>query len=190
MPRRPREWTPGTYHVYCRGNRKQDIFMNDDDRRKYLSYLLETKQKYPFKLHAYCLMPNHLHLLIESDDVPLDKILHIQHTRYAIYFNKHNDVIGHLFHGRFGSTYVDTTAYFIGLSKYIHLNPTEAGLTSNSETYPWSSYSSYTQGIDNPLIDKTRTLSFFPNEDPALYKEFLCRKEELILLKKSLHKKQ
>jgi REP element-mobilizing transposase RayT len=89
MPRRAREWTPGTYHVYCRGNRKQNIFIHDDDLRKYLSYLLDTKQKYPFKLHAYCLMPNHLHLLLESDKVPLDKILHTQHTRYAIYFNKH-----------------------------------------------------------------------------------------------------
>jgi putative transposase len=189
MPRRAREWTPGTYHVYCRGNRKQNIFMYDDDRRKYLSYLLDTKQKYPFKLHAYCLMPNHLHLLLESDQVPLDKILHTQHTRYAIYFNKQYDLVGHLFNGRFGSTYVDTTSYFIGLSKYIHLNPTEARITDSAETYPWSSYSSYTQELDNPLIYKTRTLSYFPNHDVSLYKEYLDRKEEVILLKKSLSEK-
>ncbi|MCA1055154.1 transposase [Rossellomorea aquimaris] len=189
MPRKAREWKPGTYHVYCRGNRKQNIFLEDDDKRKYLSYLLDTKEKYPFKLHAYCLIPNHLHLLLESDVVPLNKILHTQHTRYAIYFNNHHDCVGHLFHGRFGATYVDTTSYFIGLSKYIHLNPTEAGLTISSASYLWSSYPFYLEGIDNPLIDKERTLSYFPNQDLTLYKEYLDRKEEMILLKKSLSEK-
>ncbi|BCB05890.1 hypothetical protein KH172YL63_40230 [Bacillus sp. KH172YL63] len=136
-------------------------------------YVQETKDKYPFTIHAYCLMPNHIHLLIETQEIPLEKIIRILHTRYAVYFNKKYDYVGHVFQGRYGSTKIDTPSYFIKASRYIHQNPVEAKLTVSGEQYPWSSYPSYIHSIDNPLLSKERTLNYFPAPQIQLYKKFV-----------------
>jgi putative transposase len=179
MVRTPRDWCPGaTYHVTARGNRKQDLFHDIEDRKKYLSYLQDTKEKFHFTIHAYCLMSNHIHLLIETHDVPLEQIFRILHTRYAIYFNKKYDYVGHVFQGRYGSTKIDTPAYFIKVSRYIHQNPVKAKLTVVPEYYPWSSYPSYVHSIDNPLLSKERTLAYFPDSEVKLYKEYVDKEDE------------
>lgn len=183
MVRTARNWSPGTtYHVTARGNRKQELFHDDDDRKKYVTYLQETKEKYPFTIHAYCLMSNHIHLLIETHDVPLEKFIRILHTRYAVYFNKKYDYVGHVFQGRYGSTKIDTPSYFIKASRYIHHNPVEAKLTIHPGSYPWSSYPFYLHSIDNPLLSKERTLNYFPAPQISRYKEYIEKgpqKEEL-----------
>ncbi|WP_064091901.1 transposase [Rossellomorea aquimaris] len=178
MVRNPRNWSPGaTYHITARGNRKQDLFLHIEDREKYLYYLQDTKDKYPFTLHAYCLMTNHIHLLLETHHVPLAQIFRTLHTRYAVFFNKKYDFIGHLFQGRYGSTLVDSTAYFLQLSRYIHQNPVQAKLISRAENYPWSSYPSYFHSIHNPLLSKTKTLSYFPEPQVKFYKEYIEKEE-------------
>lgn len=177
--RMPRDWRPGaTYHVTARGNRKQDLFHDAEDRKKYLLYLQETKDKYPFTLHAYCLMSNHIHLLIETHDVPLEQIFRILHTRYAIFFNKKYDYVGHVFQGRYGSTKIDTPAYFMKASRYIHQNPVKAKLTVVPEYYPWSSYPAFVHSLADPLLSKERTLSYFPDSQVQLYKEYVDKEEK------------
>ncbi|PFA66912.1 transposase [Bacillus sp. AFS015802] len=179
MVRTPRNWCPGaTYHVTARGNRKQELFHDDNDRKKYLTYVQKTKDKYPFTIHAYCLMSNHIHLLIETHDVPLEKIIRTLHTRYAVYFNKKYDYVGHVFQGRYGSNKIDTPSYFIRASRYIHHNPVEAKLTVQHGAYPWSSYPFYIHSIDNPLLSKERTLNYFPAPQVTLYKEYVEKEEE------------
>jgi putative transposase len=174
MVRAPRDWSPGTtYHVTARGNRKQDLFHDYEDRRKYLTYLQDTKDKNPTTIHAYCLMSNHIHLLIETHHVPLEKIIRTLHTRYAVYFNKKYDYVGHVFQGRYGSTKIDTPSYFIKVSRYIHYNPVEAKLTVHPEKYPWSSYPFYINAIDNPLLSKERTLNYFPAPKVKRYKDYV-----------------
>ncbi len=179
MPRNSRNWTPWTtYHITARGNRREDLFFHNDDRKKYLFYLQDTKEKYPFSLHAYCLMSNHIHLLIETHDIPLGHIFRTLHTRYAVYFNKKYDLVGHLFQGRFGSTKIDTTAYFIKVSRYIHYNPVKAKVTMQPEDYPWSSCSSYIHNFDHPLLSKERTLAYFSDPKESNYKKYLNRIKE------------
>ncbi|MDX8344119.1 REP-associated tyrosine transposase [Rossellomorea sp. YZS02] len=190
MVRTPRDWSPGTtYHVTARGNRKQDLFHDDEDRKKYLLYLQETKDKYPFTIHAYCLMPNHIHLLIETHDVPLEKIIRSLHTRYAVYFNKKYDYVGHVFQGRYGSTKIDTPSYFIKASRYIHQNPVEGKLTIRPESYPWSSYPSYIHSIDHPLLSKERTLNYFPVPQVERYKKYVVKEVQNEALDKNTIKK-
>jgi putative transposase len=178
MPRNPRNWTPGTtYHITARGNRKEDIFLQPVDRQKYLFYLQDTQSNYPFTLHAYCLMSNHLHLLVETSQIPIHQIFRILHTRYAIYFNRKYDLVGHLFQGRYGASKIDTSAYFISASRYIHRNPLEANLTSTPENYPWSSYASYVTSQPNPYISKARTLAYFPTPSERYYREYVEKQE-------------
>ncbi|WEG13132.1 transposase [Pullulanibacillus sp. KACC 23026] len=172
MPRRIRHWFPGaTYHVYARGNRHSSIFLTPKDFAKYLSILLEVKEKYPFIVHSYCLMTNHLHLQIETSDHHIGDIMKLAHTKYAIYFNRMHQLDGHVFQGRYGSKLILDTHYFLEVSRYIHRNPLEANLVRSPEEYKWSSYSLYLNGEASPLIDPAKTLSHFYNIEA--YKEFV-----------------
>ncbi|MFD2683199.1 transposase [Bacillus seohaeanensis] len=87
-------------------------------------------------MHAYCLMSNHLHLLVETSHIPIHQIFRILHTRYVIYFNRKYGLVGHISQGRYRASKIDISAYFISASRYIHRNPLEANLTSNPENYP------------------------------------------------------
>jgi len=100
------------------------------DRQKYLHFLKDVKAKSPFKLHAYCLMTNHIHLLLETLDNPLNQIMKILNQRYAIYFNHRYDYTGHVFQGGYGAKIIDSINYFLKASRYIHLNLLEAIMVS------------------------------------------------------------
>jgi putative transposase len=177
MPRQPRNWFPGaTYHVMMRGNRKSPIFHESKDFRKYLDYLQVSSERFPFILHSYCLMHNHIHLLLETIEHSPGQLFRKVNTAFALYYNRKYDVVGHLFQGRYKAKLVDTTSYLLGVSKYIHLNPVEAKLVKDPAQYPWSSYSSYYLQKENPLIHTDKILSFFPDSSPAHYNEFIHRK--------------
>jgi putative transposase len=164
MSRKIRYWFPGAiYHVTARGNRHSPIFLSPLDYRNYLSNLQKVKEKYPFLLHAYCLMTNHVHLQIETIDHTLSDIIKLAHTRYAAYFNRFHDLDGHVFQGRYGSKLILDDHYFLEVSRYIHRNPLEAKMVNAPQEYEWSSYPSYINGTVNPFIDKTKTLSHFSN---------------------------
>ncbi|WP_209121697.1 transposase [Alkalihalobacillus sp. BA299] len=151
MARKPRIWFPGaTFHITSRGNRRASIFCDHDDRLMYLTLLEETRVQYPFHLHAYCLITNHIHLLLETIDIPTKEIIKKLHSVYAIYFNKRHRTSGHLFQGCYHAELINDDTYLLEVSKYIHLNPVEAKMVIRPESYRWSSYSAYISSNSDP----------------------------------------
>lgn len=178
MSRKPREWYPGTAcHITARGNRRTTIFHEPVDYIKYLEFLEDIREKYPFTLHSYCLMTNHLHLQLETPENYIPEIIQKLHTLYAIYLNKKLDIDGHVFQGRYGSNIIISQKYFLTVNRYIHRNPLEANIVQKAEDYPWSSYSAYLGLTENPHIDRTKTLSFFPDSTQQTYREFVEKEE-------------
>jgi REP element-mobilizing transposase RayT len=140
MARQLRIEYPGAfYHIISRGNQKQAIFLQDQDRRHFLAYLAEANKKFGAVIHTYCLMENHYHLMLETPQGNLSKIMHFINTSYAIYFNKRQARVGHLFQGRFKAILIDADVYAKELSSYIHLNPLRAGIVDDPGRFPWSS---------------------------------------------------
>lgn len=131
------------YHVISRGNNKNAIFLGNKDYAVFLKHLFEVKSEKDFSLYAYCLMPNHFHLLIESIQEPLSKIMQKLLTQYAIYFNHQYDKSGHVFQGRYKALICEKEEYLFKLIQYIHVNPLHAGLTKDLNNYTWSSHSVY-----------------------------------------------
>ncbi|MGV3489277.1 MAG: transposase [Tuberibacillus sp.] len=161
MSRKPRVWHPGDiFHITSRGNRHSIIFYDDKDRRKYLKLLEEARDKYPFYLLAYCLMTNHIHLLLETINDPPGNIIKTVHSLYAIYFNKRHDLDGHVFQGRYRSEHIDSQKYLLEASRYIHLNPVKANITEHPIDYPWSSYASYVTDVQDPAVVTQKILSY------------------------------
>lgn len=182
MSRKPRTWYPGAvYHITDRGNRQMPIFMDNKDRYQYMDFLEETRTYYPFTLHAYCLMTNHLHLLLETINHHPQEIMKMQNSRYGIYFNNRHDFVGHVFQGRYKSELIDSPEYFLNASRYIHLNPVEAKIAQNPANYKWSSYQAYVSNTKNPHITTDRILSYFPEPPKEYYKRVI--ENELVLMK-------
>ncbi|WP_442596860.1 transposase [Neobacillus sp. D3-1R] len=174
MARRHRIWFPGaSYHITARGNRKFFIFYDDKDHQQYLSILKETQEQLPYYLHSYCLMSNHIHLLLETQNIPITEIMKTIQTHYAVYFNKRYDLVGHVFQGRFKSDLIKDASHFLNTSRYIHTNPLEAEITSEIQDYPWSSYPAYFTSTPNPLVTTEKTLSFFQAPQKENYLKFL-----------------
>ncbi|QCR31457.1 transposase [Lysinibacillus sp. SGAir0095] len=158
MPRRRRIWHPEVFnHVVMRGNNRQPIFKNERDFFEFYRILHNTYEKYPFTLSAYCIMTNHYHLLIQSPEVPLSKIMRIINWRYSDYFKKRYSYSGHLYENRYFSDLVSTPFSMLKVSRYIHRNPinTKTPMVSNMELYPYSSYNLYKFGQTPiyPFID-------------------------------------
>ncbi|MEH7307583.1 transposase [Neobacillus drentensis] len=174
MVRGVRLWFKGArYHVTSRGIRRSSLFFDNDDFEKYLALLKETKERYPFNLHTYCLMTNHTHLQLETFDTPLSTIMKNLNTKFAKYINKKYDFTGHVFEKRYGAELLNSPEYEIDVSKYIHLNPTSAGMVANPEDYPWSSCRTYIFGESISLIDPQPLLSYFPNPPLQHYENYL-----------------
>lgn len=145
MSRQLRIEYPGAlYHVTARGNGKATIFINDNDRLKFLDTLGNCIKVFNFICHAYCIMDNHYHLLIETPDANLSAGIHRLNSVYAQYFNKQYDHSGHVFQGRFKAILVQRDNYLLELCRYIVLNPVRAGIVNHPAEYHWSSFSSTT----------------------------------------------
>ena len=141
MARKARVHLPGGYyHVMLRGNGGNDIFFSDADRSRFLFLVQEGIARYEHRVHAFCLMGNHVHLLIQVGSVPLSKIMQNLSFRYTRYINKQKNIVGHLFQGRYKAIFVDADSYLLELTRYIHLNPIRAGLCAAAKDYEWSSY--------------------------------------------------
>ena len=140
MPRAPRIVFPGVpHHVTQRGNRRGPVFFSDDDRRSYLALLREYTTKHDVQVLAYCLMPNHAHLvLVPRAADGLHRALKPVHMRHAQRLNHWRDWTGHLWQGRFFSSPLDEN-YLWAAIRYVELNPVRAGLVETAATYAWSS---------------------------------------------------
>lgn len=153
MPRKPRKRSSlDIYHVVVKGVNGQRIFEERRDYMKYLEILELKKEKCEFDLFAYCLMSNHVHLLIRANNVALDSIFRKINTSYANWFNMKYSRSGPLQDGRYYSEPVDSLDYLLAALRYIHRNPLKAGLEKQvGQKYPWSSYYAYTKPSDLPL---------------------------------------
>lgn len=148
------EYEGAFYHVTSRGNERRKIFFADSDYRKFLVYLGKAKTKYSILLHGYILMSNHYHLLIETSDANLGRVMHYLNGAYTTYLNIKRKRSGHLFQGRYKAIVVDHDSYLLELSRYIHLNPVRAGIVRKPEDYLHSSYRTYLSNDENDLVTR------------------------------------
>jgi len=130
------------YHIYSRGNQKQKVFFDEQDFKEFLSRLMRYKRRYSVKLYAFCLMPNHFHLILEiKDKYDLKKFMQGLNRSYTAYFNNKYDKVGHLWQNRFKSKIMAKNEYIIDCINYVEHNPVRKNLTNLPSEYRWSSFS-------------------------------------------------
>jgi len=134
------EYPGAVYHITSRGNARQDIFLDDTDRIRFLKTAQQAMDRFNWLCYAFCLMTNHYHLLIETVDPTLSRGMRHLNGVYTQRFNRRHQQVGHVFQGRFKAILVEKDAYLLELSRYIVLNPVRAGMVQAAEDYPWSSY--------------------------------------------------
>ena len=192
MARKPRIEYPGAFfHIIARGNNRQDIFHDNEDRHKYLNRLAFYFGEGGVILYCFCLMTNHIHLLLEMGERPISRVLQRLHTWYVRYHNQKYERVGHLFQGRYKAVLCDKDAYLLELVRYIHLNPVRAGIVKDPGEYSWSSHSVYLGLANFPFLNTEFVLSQFANNmlyARKLYEDFVLarvsegRREDLYKL--------
>lgn len=176
MARGPRKKSEsGIYHVILRGIDKRDLFISAADYEKFLSYIEKAKEKSVFAVYAYCLMSNHVHLLLKTEAEEIGNVMRMITVGYAQYHNIKHGRTGHLFQNRFKSEAVDDDKYFLTVLRYIHQNPVKAGIVDNIANYKWSSYHEYNTSKAK-LVNASFALSFFA--DIQSFKEFMSEKND------------
>ena len=178
MARKPRLNVPGAcYHEIARGNRRAAIFHDDADYRAYLDRLERYRRRDGLTLHAYVLMPNHLHLLLETGDRPLSRTMHTLQFTYSQYYNHRYGKTGHVFQGRYQAILCDREAYLLELVRYLHLNPARMRTPVSPWTYAWSSHRAYLgRSSPMPVVSTSAVLeSFHRQAGPArqAYRRFM-----------------
>lgn len=162
MPRKRRFWEQGRcYHIILRGIDGRAVFVDDRDRCRFTLFLQEASELHKFRVHAFCLMSNHIHLLLEPLQDTLGFGVHRFTMRYAQHFNSRHQKRGYVFQGRFRSILVEDGCYMRRLVRYIHLNPIEAGLAHKPEDYHWSSHNAYFGRTAFTWLETERVLSYF-----------------------------
>src|SRR3989338_4906339 len=137
------EYEGASYHVMNRGLEQREIFQEERDYEKFLELIEDTHRQYQFKIHSYCLMPNHYHLYIETPQGGLSRGMRHIDGVYTQVFNKRRKRVGPLFQGRYRSILVEKESYSLELSRYIYLNPVKAKLEEKPEGWKWSSYGAF-----------------------------------------------
>ena len=145
------EFAGGLYHITSRGNRKEAIYLLDEDRENFLSVLGDACAKYHWLCHSYCLMTNHYHLLIETSLGNLSKGMRYLNGVYTQKFNRAHNRVGHVLQGRYKSILVEKESYLLELSRYIVLNPVRAGMVQKADEWHWSSYLATSGRVSVPL---------------------------------------
>ncbi len=191
MPRQVRRLSRSKiYHVMIRGNEKINIFLDDEDRLKFLSILTRLaghsssesssrrecllsgkKEEKKIWIYAYCLMDNHVHLLINEGEDEISRVMKRINTSYAYYFNNKYGRVGHLFQDRFKSEAIEEDNYLLAAARYIHNNPVKAGISKQAGEYRWSSCSEYLKSDSGrKIVDKSLILKIF-HKDGAKARE-------------------
>ena len=179
MPRQPRKFSISeVYHIIYNGIDGQDIFYDDSDKRVFLKKLLENKNEFMYKIFSYCLMSNHVHLVIEINDENLSKAMKSLSLKYVLYFNKKYERSGPLFQNRFNSKCVENQRYFLDVCKYVHQNPEKARICKTKD-YKWSSYHEYIG--KEKIINKDAFLQYYNGniDDFINYTNYVKSENEL-----------
>lgn len=175
------EYPGAFYHVTSRGNERREIFKSQKDREKFLSYLESAVVRYGAVIHAYCLMSNHYHLLMETPAGNLSRIMRHVNGAYTTYFNAKRKRVGHLFQGRYKAILVEADEYAVELSRYIHLNPVRSTMVARPEEHVWSSYRCYIG--QNPAPEWLKTefiLGYFGGNNATAHKRYRVLVEDLL----------
>jgi REP-associated tyrosine transposase len=170
------EFAGAYYHVTARGNERKKIFVSQRDYARFKEYLESARERFGCILHAYVLMGNHYHLLLETPEANLSNVMHYLNGSYTTYFNVKRNRSGHLFQGRYKSIVVDRDSYLLELSRYIHLNPVRAGIKARPEEYPHSSYGSYLARDEDSFVWREGVLALLssnPKEAGRKYQEYV-----------------
>ncbi|MCM3742117.1 transposase [Oceanobacillus luteolus] len=177
MGRKKRTWVPHAfYHIVSRGNRRENLFHDEGDFKTFLYILQTVNRKVPFELSSYCLMNNHFHLQLRSRKQPVSKVMSLINKRYADYYNTKNNYSGHVFEKRYFDKIIDTKTGMLEVSRYIHLNPLEAGMVEKAEKYKWSSYRYYLYLQRGPFLNMNVILDYFSGDEMEKrrkYREFV-----------------
>lgn len=167
------EYEGAFYHVTSRGNQREKIFWDDKDKEEFKKILKRTKERYGYLLHAYVLMDNHYHLLMETPHANIKQVMQNINTSYTVYVNKKHKRAGHLFQGRYKAFIVDKESYLMELSRYIHLNPVRAGIVKRPEDHKWSSYREYIfRSRQETITDTEDTLYTFAKKRAIAIKKY------------------
>jgi REP element-mobilizing transposase RayT len=137
------EYPGALYHITSRGNERKKIFLDEMDRTKFLGILADYHNRYGILIHAYVLIDNHYHLILETPKGNLLRVMHGLNGSYTGYFNRKYGRVGHLFQGRYKAILIEKDTYLLPLSRYIHLNPARGGRVKRLDQYQWSSYRGY-----------------------------------------------
>jgi putative transposase len=175
MPRKLREeLAGGVHHVYARGNDRRRIFVDDVDRHGYLALLGVVVASQRWRCLAYCLMDNHVHLLVETPEANLGAGMQRLHGTYGRDFNARHGRSGHVFQGRYGSMLVTADEHLWVAVAYIAANPVEAGVCSGVADWPWSSHTAILDGAAPPWVDLRRLLSYFAEAGGDPWRRYLA----------------
>ena len=201
MPRKKRVWYPGAvYHVMNRANRRVVLYKDEDDYYSFIESVQITSKIYQFKIHSMCLMTNHFHMLIETADTELWKIMKRMLHPYAMNFNRKYHYTGHLFEDRYTACLIENERYLLEVSRYIHLNPVKAHMVREPIAYEYSSYGGFvdskcadkkkiTKYIEE-LVETKRVLDAFGNNSREQYRLFVEGKishaEQEMLIQKDI----
>jgi putative transposase len=185
MPRVARIFTEeGVFHILTRGNNKQRIFYNDADFLAYRKILKELKEEHPFNLYHWCLMPNHVHMVIETNkETNLSQMMKRLNLIYYNHFKRKYGYTGHFWQDRFKSLLIERDEYLSACGLYIEKNPVKAKIVKSPENYPHSSYSYYAYGQKDELMDRNpiyNELGHNGKERQRAYRELILDKEKNI----------
>jgi len=171
------EFEGAVYHVTSRGNARQDIFLDDKDREQFLEDLARVVNRFGWRCHAYCLMSNHYHLLVETPEANLSRGMQLLNSVLSQRFNRRHRRVGHVLQGRFKGILVEKEGHLLELARYIVLNPVRAGTVTHPLEYRWSSYSATLDRVKPPEFLCTGWILAQFNDDPkrarAAYRRFV-----------------
>lgn len=198
-----KKFTTGSiHHIYNRGNNKERIFFDEQDYRAFLFRIslalgidpkiidkeellrmpksrirISTSKKDIFKLHSFCLMPNHFHLLLEQcEEGSISRFIHKISTSFSMYINKKYKRVGHVFQDRFKSVLIESNNQLMWASSYINMNPVKDGLVINPYEYKWSSYNDFADNRNLPIISKDLIGEIFNSKENFIRETFTLSK--------------
>lgn len=173
MTRHPRELSnTGIYHIMLRGNERKNIFLDDEDKQHFIEGIEIKQKEMAFFIYAYCLMDNHVHLLIDTKDQEIASIMKGIAVRYATYFNWKYSRVGHVFQDRFKSEPIENDRYLLAAVRYIHNNSVKANIVEKPADYKWSSYADYFRPKRSAFLDTNFILGIIADDLNSALREF------------------